>query len=84
MSLTLIDITRYKSLIEQSCSCTIKYFDRPDSFCDLVTWPTTISDDTLAFLFYICNIANYTQNSQATMSYANKQLYTYHKDTDYN
>ena len=37
MSLTLIDIARYKSLIEQSCSCTIRYFDRPDSFCDLVT-----------------------------------------------
>ena len=59
MSLTLIDIARYKSLIEQSCSCTIRYFDRPDSFCDLVTWPTTISDDTLAFLFYICNIATF-------------------------
>jgi hypothetical protein len=28
-SLTLIDIARYKSLIEQSCSCTIRYFDRP-------------------------------------------------------
>ena len=59
MSLTLIDIARYTSLIEQSCSCTIRYFDRPNSFCDLVTWPTTISDDTLAFLFNICNIANF-------------------------
>jgi hypothetical protein len=44
MSLTLIDIARYKSLIEQRCSCTIRYFDRPDSFFDLVTWPTTIYD----------------------------------------
>ena len=52
MSLTLIDIARYKSLIEQSCSCIIRYFD-------LVTWPTTISDDTLAFLFYIRNIATF-------------------------
>jgi hypothetical protein len=43
------DIARYKSLIEQSCSCTIIYFDRPYSFCDLVTWPTTISDDTLLY-----------------------------------
>jgi hypothetical protein len=59
MSLTLIDVTRYKSLIEQSCLCTIRYFDRPDSFCDLVTWPITISDDTLTFLFNICNIANF-------------------------
>jgi hypothetical protein len=59
MSLTLIDIARYKSLIEQSCSCTIRYFDRPYSFWDLVAWPTTIFDDTLAFLFYICNIANF-------------------------
>ena len=58
MSLTLIDIARYKSLIEQSCLCTIRYFDRPDSFCDLVTWSTTIVDDTFAFLLYICNIAN--------------------------
>ena len=59
MSLTLIDFARYKSLIEQSCSCTIRYFDRSDSFCVLVTWPTTISDDTLVFLFNICNIANF-------------------------
>jgi hypothetical protein len=58
MSLSLIDIARYKSLIEQSCLCTIRYFDRPDSFCDLVTWPTTIADDTFPFLFYICNISN--------------------------
>ena len=56
MSLTLIDVARYKSLIEQSYSCTIIYFDRPDSFCELVTWPTKISDDTLAFLFNKCNI----------------------------
>jgi hypothetical protein len=27
--------------------------------------------------------SNYTQHSEATMSYANKQPYTYHKDTDY-
>ena len=56
MALTLIDVARYKSLIEQSYSCTIKYFDRPDSFCELVTWLTKISDDTLAFLFNKCNI----------------------------
>ena len=59
MSLTLIDIARYKSLIEQRCSCTIRYLDRPDSFFDLVTWPTTIYDHALTFLFYICNIANF-------------------------
>ena len=59
MSLTLIDVARYKSLIEQSCLCTIRYFDRPDSFCNLVTWPIIISDDTLTFLFNICNIANF-------------------------
>ena len=53
---TLIDVARYKSLIEQCYSCTIRYFDRPDSFCGLVTWPTKISDDTLAFLFNKCNI----------------------------
>jgi len=41
--LTLIDVARYKSLIEQSYSCTIRYFDKPDSFCELVTWPTKIS-----------------------------------------
>ena len=54
--MTLIDVKRYKSLIEQSYSCTIRYFDRPDSFCELVTWPTKISDDTLAFLFNKCNL----------------------------
>jgi hypothetical protein len=53
---TLIDVARYKSLIEQSYSCTIRYFDRPDSFCELVTWPTKISDDKLAFLFNKCTI----------------------------
>ena len=57
MSLTLIDVARYKSLIEQSYSCTIRYFDRPESFCELVTWPTKISDDTLAFLFNKCNLS---------------------------
>ena len=56
MSLTLIDIARYKSLIEQSYSCTVRYFDRPYSFCELVTWPTKISDDTITFLFNKCNI----------------------------
>ena len=56
MSLTLIDVARYKSLIEQSYSCIIRYFGRPDSFCELVTWPTKIFDDTLAFLFNICNL----------------------------
>jgi hypothetical protein len=49
MSLTLIDVARYKSRY----SCTIIYFDRPDSFCELVTWPTKISDDKLAFLLQI-------------------------------
>ena len=53
---TLIDVARYKSLIEQSYSCTIRYFDRPDSFCELVTWRIKIADDTLAFLFNKCNI----------------------------
>jgi hypothetical protein len=53
---TLIDVARYKSLIEQSYSFTIRYFDWSDSFCDLVTWPTIISDDTLAFLFNKCNM----------------------------
>jgi hypothetical protein len=43
-------------LIEQSYSCTIRYFDRPYSFCELVTLPTKISDDTLAFLFNKCNL----------------------------
>ena len=52
----LIDVAIYKFLIEQSYSCTIRYFDRPDLFCELVTWPTKISDDTLAFLFNTCNI----------------------------
>ena len=52
----MIDVARYKSLIEQSYSCTIRYFDRPDSFCELVTWPNKISDDTLAFLFNKCNL----------------------------
>ena len=56
---TLIDVARYKSLIEQSYSCTIRYFDRPDSFCELVTWPTKIFDDTLAFLFNKCNMLSY-------------------------
>ena len=42
--------------IEQSYSCTIRYFNRPDSFCELVTWPTKISDNTLAFLFNKCNL----------------------------
>ena len=64
MSLTLIDIARYKSLIEQRCSCTIRYFDRPDSFCKLVTWPTKISDDTLAYLFNKCNITLETSCSE--------------------
>ena len=31
MSLTLIDIARYKSFIEQSYSCTIRYFDANSS-----------------------------------------------------
>ena len=61
MRLTLIDVARYKSFIEQSYSCTIRYFDRPDSFCALVTWPTKIYDDTLAFLFNKCNLT-YEQN----------------------
>jgi hypothetical protein len=59
---TLIDVARYKSLIEQSYSCTIRYFDRPDSFCELVTWPTNISDDTLAFLFNKCNLYYFIKN----------------------
>jgi len=53
---TLIDVARYKSHIEQSYSCTIRYFDRPDSFCELVTWPTKIYDDALAYLFNKCNL----------------------------
>ena len=59
---TLIDVARYKSLIEQSYSCIIRYFDRPDSFCELVTWPTNISDDTLAFLFNKCNLYYFIKN----------------------
>jgi hypothetical protein len=51
----LIDVERYKSLIEQSYSCSIRYFDRPNSFCELVAWPTKISDDTLAYLFNKCS-----------------------------
>jgi hypothetical protein len=58
---TFIDVARYKSLIEQSYSCTIRYFDRPDSFCELITWPTKISDDTLAFLFNKCNLIYHLQ-----------------------
>jgi hypothetical protein len=54
---TLFDVAIYKSLIAQSYSCTIRYFDMPDSFCELVTWPTKIYDDTLAFLFNKCNVS---------------------------
>ena len=42
------------TLIKQSYSCTIIYFDI--LIGQLVTWPTKISDDTLAFLFNKCNI----------------------------
>jgi hypothetical protein len=47
------DIVRLLTIEKQSYSCTIRYFDRPDSLWELVTWPTKISDDTLAFLFNI-------------------------------
>jgi hypothetical protein len=42
------------TLIKQSYSCTIRYFDM--LIGQLVTWSTKISDDTLAFLFNKCNI----------------------------
>jgi hypothetical protein len=46
MSLPLTGIARYRSLVEQRCSCTIRYFDRPDSFFDLVTWPKQFLHNT--------------------------------------
>ena len=55
---TLIDVSRYRSFIEQNYSCSIRYFDRPDSFRKPVTWPTKIYDDILAFLFNKCNLYN--------------------------